>query len=77
MAWNGKEKSLMDPDYQAMKAAMQPGDEFAWKVRRDGQEILLNGKAGKMEVVEKHSIKVAANPTKEQMEFRKAWLTNR
>ncbi len=77
LVWNGQEKSLMDPGYQVLKASMQPGDEFAWKVRRDGQEMLLKGKAGKTEVIERHAVKVSSDLTKEQVEFRKAWLTNR
>lgn len=78
LIWNEKEKSLMDPGgFQALKAAMQPGDAFAWKVRRDGQEMLLKGVAGKMEVVEKHVIKNMDAPKPEQLLFRKWWLTNR
>lgn len=77
LVWNGKEKPLTDPEYQHMKAAMQPGEEFAWKVKRDGQEMLLKGIAGKTEVVEKHAIKPMAAPTKEQLAFKTWWLTNR
>lgn len=77
LVWNGKEKPLTDPEYHAMKNAMQPGEEFAWKVKRDGQEMLLKGIAGKTEVVEKHAIKPMAAPTKEQLAFKTWWLTNR
>ena len=77
LVWGDKEKSMIDPEYQAMKAAMQPGDEFAWKVKRDGQEILLKGIAGKTEVIDRHVIKPMDTPSKEQQAFRTWWLTNR
>ena len=77
LIFKGTEKSLLDPEYNSFKNTIQPGDPFALKVRRNGNEMELKGIAKRLEVINKHVISPMAQWTKEQQEFRTYWLTNR
>ncbi|MBL7995597.1 peptidase, partial [bacterium] len=69
--------SLFDPQTQRLIGSIQPRDTFTWIVKRDGAEIELTAQAGQKEVTVKHRIASMTAPTKEQVEFRKWWLSNR
>jgi len=74
---NDKEAEAMDQKVGAMIQSVQPGDSIAWTIERDGKHMVLAGVAGQREIVERHAFAPVADPTKEQLEFRKWWLTNR
>lgn len=66
--------SLQDPAFAKIRSTMQPGEAFAWKVNRDDKELILEGNAGKSEIMENHVITPDVEPTPEQKQFYAWWL---
>lgn len=62
---------------QGLLAQLQVGDEFSWTVLRGDQELKLTARTRLTEIVVRHKILHGKEATREQNEFRTAWLTNR
>lgn len=70
----GQEYSIQDERAGPALQRVQPGDPMAWRVIRDGQEILLRAVAGRQEVVIDHLVIPMKDLSKDQKHFRKWWL---
>lgn len=57
--------------------SIQTDSMFSIVIKRGDQEKVLTAKAGKKEIVETHKLVPIENSSKEQLEFRKKWLSNR
>ncbi|MBX7150407.1 peptidase [bacterium] len=57
--------------------SIQIDSTFSIFIKRGDQEKVLTAKAGKKEIIVTHKLESMENPSKEQLEFRKLWLSNR
>lgn len=76
LVYNGDEISFNDARIDSVWDAIEPGKTFSWMVDRDGEEMKLTSVVGKREIIERNKIIPITNPTTEQLEFRKLWMTN-
>lgn len=74
---NDTEVNSLDQKIEGLIRSVQPGDSIAWTVERDGKELTLAGIAGRRQLMDRHAFTTVAEPTKEQLEFRRWWLTNK
>jgi len=74
MWYQDKLYDLRDPAMQQIRQTMQPGESFAWKIERDTKEMMLQGTAGKIEIMENHVITPVSEPSAEQQQFHSWWL---
>lgn len=74
---NDTEVNSLDQKIEGLIRSVQPGDSITWTVERDGKELTLSCIAGRRELMDRHAFTAVAEPTKEQLEFRRWWLTNR
>lgn len=74
---NDTEMTSMDQKITPLIQSVKPGDSIVWTVERGGKEMTLSGTAGRRELIDRHAFTAVAEPTKEQLEFRRWWLTNR
>lgn len=74
---NDTEVNSLNQKIEGLIRSVQPGDSIAWTVERDGKELTLAGIAGRRQLMDRHAFTTVAEPTKEQLEFRRWWLTNK